>query len=842
MAPAANLTVRISAQIADLQKEMKQASSTVDRFVGDFDKSVTKAAIVGNVFGNMITALPGIVGSAVRSFVDFSGRMSDLSSRTGIGTRELQRFAVAGELVDVSLEQITQAVAQRQNRLASGDKGALTAIKDLGLTFDAIKQLDPGAQFEAIATRIAAIQDPAERTRIAMDVFGRSGSAIMALLRTDIKKVGDEYERLGGVIKDETIKAGDQLGDLFTKLKGLGIRLTAEALQPLLTTIRQMNDPAELTRWEQFKAGLDATPQIQKLKELAGALREVAAASRGDVGLPKVAARPTAAGSTPTVALPSSAELDRISNSLTKQVEASIKAAEAQQKYLESVRELRDELSGAKLQREVTKLQAAFKGLIAQGPLTSAQFDRVGLAAKRLFDEGATLTPELFRILLASQRLTPAVETVGDEFFEAGKKIRIFHDESVPLIGVINGIKTGMEDVIPVEFPPAIAKAIEDTQRFRDGLTQLRQALDFLTGGSSGVFGQIVGEMADVVAAFEAGVVASVQYTAALTKLQKAAAFIGAAGAIAQGTASGSTGGRVLGGAAAGASFGSTFGPYGAAIGAAAGALVGLFRGMAAAGAEAKKLNDQLRLMKNSLVDAHGSMARLETMANMVGLSFEAAWNVRGQAGLELISRLTDELTEKQNKLNAAMEEYGFTWEDTGDKFRQLALSDMADALLKKTQLLQGAGIDYNAILEKQATQYSELVQAAIRTGTEIPAALRPVIEKLIEMGLLTNAAGAAITDITEVPFAETLTRNVDRIVDKLDELIRKLTEGVGGAIDDLGRRRIDIPVDFHYNTPNRVEVDQGGGDSFKTEIFLDGDKIAESTARRLPGVLEAVI
>jgi hypothetical protein len=242
-----------------------------------------------------------------------------------------------------------------------------------------------------------------------------------------------------------------------------------------------------------------------------------------------------------------------------------------------------------------------------------------------------------------------------------------------------------------------------------------------------------------------------------------------------------------------GASFkalGALGGPLGEAIGSLVGPLISSLgkllgigpteyeKRMRAAAAETKNLQQQL-------VSAHGSMQQLIVDADLVGINIKEAFKWQDP---EAFKKIVGEIDQKTRLLNAAMEEYGFTWEDLGDKARGAKLGQLFDELFAKTDILRTAGIDYHTILERQAGDYSKLVQAAIRTGTEIPIAMQPVLQDMIDLGLLTDENGNKLTDLTDIKWAKSMTEGFQDVTNAIHELTDALVNGVGGALDNIGR------------------------------------------------------
>jgi hypothetical protein len=188
-------------------------------------------------------------------------------------------------------------------------------------------------------------------------------------------------------------------------------------------------------------------------------------------------------------------------------------------------------------------------------------------------------------------------------------------------------------------------------------------------------------------------------------------------------------------------------------------------------------------------------MERLVVDAEMVGMNIRDAFSLKNP---EAMKDVIAELDRKTKLLDQAMKEYGFTWQDMGEKARGAKLGDLFTTLWEKTQVLRSAGIDYSEILTRQAKDYSGLVQAAIKTGTEVPVAMKPVLEDLLKMGTLLDENGQAFTDLSQITWATTLTKGFQQVTDAIHELTNALTNGVGGALDSLSHRPpVRIPIKF---------------------------------------------
>lgn len=196
MQDLANATKNAAAATQGIGATVKGVLGSVSGLAGAFGVAFSVGAVVN--FG--------------KELLNTADHIQKVHDRTGLTTKEVQQFSYAAEQSGNTLDDLTSAISQMQNRLVSGDKSAIQAVKELGLNLRALTVASPGEQMRMIATALAAIQDPATRAAIAMDVFGKSGAEILPTLTSDFNKLADAAPAMS----DATVKALDRAGDAFT--------------------------------------------------------------------------------------------------------------------------------------------------------------------------------------------------------------------------------------------------------------------------------------------------------------------------------------------------------------------------------------------------------------------------------------------------------------------------------------------------------------------------------------------------------------------------------------------------------------------------------------------------
>ena len=256
-------------KIADATKD---TSSAFDKFKG----------ALGSVNGLLGAFGVGLSVSAVVGFgkalLDDADALVKMSDKTGISIQGLQRLQVAGDDAGNTIEEMSSAINQMQNRLVGGDASATGALQKLGMSFADIKNLSPDQQFMAISDALRGVEDPAQQVAIAMDLFGKSGASVLPTLKRGFDDVRDAAVGMS----EDTAQALDKMGDDFqafyrtSKNVAAGVavelyRVVQDGLNPL--TYGFNSAKREVESWDRAMAGASeaASKAAPNLREAFGA-------------------------------------------------------------------------------------------------------------------------------------------------------------------------------------------------------------------------------------------------------------------------------------------------------------------------------------------------------------------------------------------------------------------------------------------------------------------------------------------------------------------------------------------------------------------------------------------
>lgn len=229
--------------MADAQIKITSDTSQAQRSIEQLDASLRnlgRATSDAAKFFAGLTAAAAGVGYAIKQTLDSAGALVDASNRLGVSASNLLRLQQAASLAGIGADELN-ATIQRLNRnigegLQKATAPSAVALRNLNLNLQEISRLRPDQQFELIAQRLIAIENPAQRTAMAMDLLGKQGPAVLQLAN-ELEKIQRITQQAGLVVTERDLVALDEAGDAITELGILwdaGIKKAVAAVAPYI--------------------------------------------------------------------------------------------------------------------------------------------------------------------------------------------------------------------------------------------------------------------------------------------------------------------------------------------------------------------------------------------------------------------------------------------------------------------------------------------------------------------------------------------------------------------------------------------------------------------------------
>lgn len=244
-----SLTVDVIAKVGGFTKGMTQAERQADKSSKEIERRLKKLG--KGIDAAFQLAAAGIVAgttalvAGVKAAVDRADDLSKAAQKIGITTEALSALAYAAQLADVDLGTLQGGLARLtkfQNEAAQGTEKNVALFEALGITFQNVdgSLRDTEAVFRDFAKVFQALPDGANKTALALDVFGKSGANLIPLLNggaDGLDEMREKAERLGIVVSTETGKSAEEFNDRLEDLKlaatGLATALAVELLPDL---------------------------------------------------------------------------------------------------------------------------------------------------------------------------------------------------------------------------------------------------------------------------------------------------------------------------------------------------------------------------------------------------------------------------------------------------------------------------------------------------------------------------------------------------------------------------------------------------------------------------------
>jgi hypothetical protein len=224
--------------VSKADDELRQANAGANKFSGALGGAETALAkvnaklnaLIGIQAAQLFSSVASAVSNAARSLVSYGADQvgvvdatRNLSLRLGMTYAEFAGISHAANLADVSMESVGSAAQKAEvnfAKAANGSHVAQAAFGALGLSVEELGALSPAQRFQAIAAALKNVPDSAERARLAVALFGRSGGELLPMFEAGAAGIGDaarEAERFGLALTQDQTNSIDSMGDSFQK-------------------------------------------------------------------------------------------------------------------------------------------------------------------------------------------------------------------------------------------------------------------------------------------------------------------------------------------------------------------------------------------------------------------------------------------------------------------------------------------------------------------------------------------------------------------------------------------------------------------------------------------------
>lgn len=227
------LTSKLGIQLPGSIKSSMNAMGSLDA------QSLALAGGFAAVAAAIVKAEKAMI-SMTKESATFADNIITLSMQTGQSTQQLQEFAYASELIDVSVDTLQGSLTKLTNNMQdtmNGTGNAKASFEALGVSVtnaDGSMRSANDVFYETIDA-LGQVKNETERDAMSMDIFGRSAQDLNPLIiqgSQTLKAYADEAHNVGYVLDDEALSALGAVDDAYQRLQktqeGVKNQLSAE--------------------------------------------------------------------------------------------------------------------------------------------------------------------------------------------------------------------------------------------------------------------------------------------------------------------------------------------------------------------------------------------------------------------------------------------------------------------------------------------------------------------------------------------------------------------------------------------------------------------------------------
>lgn len=241
---AGSIIIDLLMRTATLETDSKRAAKALNQLKKE-------AKEVGAAISLAFAGVAASSVAMVKSSIDAMDEMSKMAQKTGTSVEALSALAYAGDLSDVSLQDLGSALVKLSKNMSDAAMGTGEAMKGFDALGISVKNADGSlkssdAVLAEVANKFAGFKDGAEKTALAVNLFGKAGAQLIPLLNSGaagLDELRAEAVRLGVVLDTETSKAAELFNDNLTRMAA-GVRgvanVAAAEMLPTLNDVSQM--------------------------------------------------------------------------------------------------------------------------------------------------------------------------------------------------------------------------------------------------------------------------------------------------------------------------------------------------------------------------------------------------------------------------------------------------------------------------------------------------------------------------------------------------------------------------------------------------------------------------
>ena len=210
-------------------KDYKKGINSAEKSGKSFGQSLTSGLkVAGKAMAALYTgtvAVAAAIAKVTLNSVKYGDEIAKESQKLNMSTAGYQKWSTMLEMAGTSIDVMSMGMKTFTGILDEASKGnatALLTLQRLGLGYEDFAGLSVEDSLKKVVEQFQRMEQGAEKTQLAVDLFGRSGQELLPLLNQEVGSIDElfkSYEELGLIISDDVLRASEDLDDQLSLLK-----------------------------------------------------------------------------------------------------------------------------------------------------------------------------------------------------------------------------------------------------------------------------------------------------------------------------------------------------------------------------------------------------------------------------------------------------------------------------------------------------------------------------------------------------------------------------------------------------------------------------------------------
>ncbi len=241
------ISIILEALTGTFETDMKRAGKAADKAAKEAQEAWSRAGVV---IGAGIVAAVSALTILTKKSIDTAGALFEMSQKVGVSVESLSTLKFAAEQSGVGVDQLQSAMVKLAKNASDASQGIGTAVNGFDALGISVKNADGSLKdtdvlMRELATQFAKYEDGANKTALAVNIFGKAGAELIPLLNEGAEGIGELEQRardLGLELSTKTAQAAEQFGDNLDQLKSLATGLGNDLAAQLLPSLNSLSE------------------------------------------------------------------------------------------------------------------------------------------------------------------------------------------------------------------------------------------------------------------------------------------------------------------------------------------------------------------------------------------------------------------------------------------------------------------------------------------------------------------------------------------------------------------------------------------------------------------------